>query len=135
MRHGLRAASIGRPIAGWRGWSRFLELVNFEIRARNESRSPPPFVTAWTINDPEELRALRQAGVDAVITDAPAIARSVYDDLSPTPSHFGEVAEPDAVEDEDGGGDGGGAAEAVAVAAAGGGGGTRLGGLAQMPIR
>ncbi|WP_353114606.1 glycerophosphodiester phosphodiesterase family protein [Microbacterium sp.] len=34
-------------------------------------------VRAWTVNEPEDLRRLISAGVDAVITDEPAIARRI----------------------------------------------------------
>ncbi len=33
-------------------------------------------VNAWTVNEPDEIRRLAAAGVDAVITDAPADARA-----------------------------------------------------------
>ncbi|MFI5046955.1 MAG: glycerophosphodiester phosphodiesterase, partial [Acidimicrobiia bacterium] len=35
-------------------------------------------VNVWTVNDSAELVRLRAAGVDGVITDDPALARSVY---------------------------------------------------------
>jgi glycerophosphoryl diester phosphodiesterase len=34
-------------------------------------------VNAWTVNDPGEIRRLAAAGVDAVITDVPDVARTV----------------------------------------------------------
>jgi glycerophosphoryl diester phosphodiesterase len=33
-------------------------------------------VNVWTVNDPEEIAALARAGVDAVITDVPGVARA-----------------------------------------------------------
>jgi glycerophosphoryl diester phosphodiesterase len=33
----------------------------------------------WTINDPAELRALFDLGVDGVVTDLPAVAVAVRD--------------------------------------------------------
>jgi len=33
-------------------------------------------VNVWTVNDPDQLRGLRDAGIDAVITDVPDLARA-----------------------------------------------------------
>lgn len=44
----------------------------FVGRAHDEGRR----VVAWTVNDPDRLRVLAEAGVDGVITDDPAAARS-----------------------------------------------------------
>lgn len=38
-------------------------------------------VRAWTVNEPDDLRRLIAAGVDAVITDEPAIARQIVADV------------------------------------------------------
>jgi glycerophosphoryl diester phosphodiesterase len=37
-------------------------------------------VNVWTVNDPDELRRLADAGVDAVITDVPDVAREALSD-------------------------------------------------------
>jgi glycerophosphoryl diester phosphodiesterase len=37
------------------------------------------FVTVWTVDAPAELRACREMGVDAVITNDPAAARAVLE--------------------------------------------------------
>ena len=36
----------------------------------------------WTINDPENLRAAAMAGVDAVYTDRPDLARQIFDEFA-----------------------------------------------------
>jgi glycerophosphoryl diester phosphodiesterase len=36
----------------------------------------------WTINEPEDLRAAARAGVDAVYTDRPDIARKIFDEFA-----------------------------------------------------
>lgn len=35
-------------------------------------------VTVWTVDEPDELRALAEAGVDAIITNEPDVARGVF---------------------------------------------------------
>lgn len=39
-------------------------------------------VFAWTVNDPDDLRTLAEAGVDAVYTDRPDLAREIFDDFA-----------------------------------------------------
>ena len=39
----------------------------------------------WTVDDPEALRELAAAGVDAVYTRRPDIARTVFDEIAATP--------------------------------------------------
>jgi glycerophosphoryl diester phosphodiesterase len=34
-------------------------------------------VNVWTVNEPEQLQLLREAGIDAVVTDVPDVARAV----------------------------------------------------------
>jgi glycerophosphoryl diester phosphodiesterase len=34
-------------------------------------------VNVWTVNEPEQLRVLREAGIDAVVTDVPDVALGV----------------------------------------------------------
>jgi glycerophosphoryl diester phosphodiesterase len=36
-------------------------------------------IDVWTVDDPDEMRALAAAGVDAIMTNVPDVARSVLD--------------------------------------------------------
>lgn len=51
-------------------------------RAVSSARDHDVRVDVWTVDDPDELRALFAAGVDAVITNVPGVAVSVRDGRS-----------------------------------------------------
>ncbi len=64
MRHRCDAVGLAWPVGPWRtgAWR-----VHGARRLGLE-------VMAYTVNDPEAIRAAARAGVDAVITDDPALA-------------------------------------------------------------
>ena len=50
-------------------------MVTPEYMAQARRRGLP--VRVWTVNEPEEMRRLAGLGVDAIVTDAPDLARQV----------------------------------------------------------
>lgn len=71
VKHGVEAIQVpiihrGIPVLT----PRFIELCH----ARQQA------VHAWTINDPQDMRALVRLGVDAIITDDPTLAQEVIDE-------------------------------------------------------
>lgn len=70
LRHDF--ASVGRPMfMAMSPWPFYQAVLQHELALRNQARRKP-WLIAWTINDPEELRWLIHAGVDAILTDLPA---------------------------------------------------------------
>jgi glycerophosphoryl diester phosphodiesterase len=43
-------------------------------------------IDVWTVDDPDEMRALAAAGVDAIITNVPDVARAALDQGSTSSS-------------------------------------------------
>lgn len=71
-RTGASEVSLG---CGGRLWSGFRYDVARALRARDAGLTA--WVTAWTISKPSQLEVLVRAGADAVLTDDPALLRSL----------------------------------------------------------
>ena len=70
LRHDF--ASVGRPMfMAMAPWEFYQAVLSLELTLRSHARRKP-WLIAWTINDPEEMRWLIHAGVDAILTDKPA---------------------------------------------------------------
>lgn len=73
--------------AGWwqRAWGRLINIQaehpwKYDVTARyvKNAHARGRRVHVWTVNDPAEMRNLRQLGVDAIFTDDPLAAREVF---------------------------------------------------------
>lgn len=70
LRHDF--ASVGRPMfMAMAPWEFYQSVLSYELALRSHARRKP-WLIAWTINDPEEMRWLIHTGVDAILTDLPA---------------------------------------------------------------
>lgn len=70
LRHDF--ASIGRPtFLAFSPWEFYKTVLMHDLALRSKAAAKP-WLIAWTINDPEEMRWLIHAGVDAILTDMPA---------------------------------------------------------------
>ncbi|MBI4862887.1 MAG: hypothetical protein HY815_21895 [Candidatus Riflebacteria bacterium] len=67
-RAGCSYAPIGKPVLCVKPWSTYREVIAADLKKRGSRR-----LVAWTINDPGELRALVEMGVDGIMTDTPGV--------------------------------------------------------------
>lgn len=72
----LGAPDVSLGVAG-RLWPGYRGEIGRMLRARDAGRFES--VVAWTINAPDRLEALVAAGVDGVLTDEPALLRTLVD--------------------------------------------------------
>jgi glycerophosphoryl diester phosphodiesterase len=97
MQEGCDYASIGRPV-GLRAWKVYRQVIARDLEklaalrraartrvesfgqlwglgapSADESAAEVPRLIAWTVNDPDELRALVEMGVDGILTDRPGV--------------------------------------------------------------
>jgi glycerophosphoryl diester phosphodiesterase len=75
-RHGFVHIGMG---ASRRTWGDFRYELGRVLRARR--RGHVGSVVAWTVNDEERLRELTALGVDGIVTDEPALLRTIVDSV------------------------------------------------------
>lgn len=77
VKHGFAVASVGRQrLLDWFGWKRDSFLAGLK---RDQARRPDLPIAVWTLNEPADMRAARDAGADLIITDDVRALRRVLD--------------------------------------------------------